>query len=82
MVRYAERAGGDALADGCTHKGNDQPRFELGAAILNPDLPTIAPWRMWDLTSREDCLAYCERHGIPVDSSAATSFPTTRTSRT
>lgn len=66
MVGHAARVGADALAHGCTPKGNDQLRFELAAAQLSPDLPTIAPWRIWDLASREDCLAYCELHGIPV----------------
>ena len=67
QVEVARRVGADALAHGCTGKGNDQVRFELGAYALMPDVKIIAPWREWDLTSREKLLAYAERHGIPVD---------------
>jgi argininosuccinate synthase len=56
----------DALAHGCTGKGNDQVRFELTYQALAPELPVIAPWREWDISSREDALRYAERHGIPV----------------
>ncbi len=56
----------DAISHGATGKGNDQIRFELGAYALNPAVQVIAPWRDWDLTSRETLLAYCEQHGIPV----------------
>jgi argininosuccinate synthase len=60
------RVGADALAHGCTGKGNDQVRFELTYAAFAPDLPVIAPWRMWDIRSREDAIAYAAERGIPV----------------
>src|SRR5213596_2703527 len=66
-VALAERA--DALAHGCTGKGNDQVRFELAYQALAPHLQVIAPWREWTLKSREDCLDYAEQHGIPVAAS-------------
>ncbi|MDX1696979.1 MAG: argininosuccinate synthase, partial [Thiohalobacterales bacterium] len=67
LVEIARETGADAIAHGATGKGNDQVRFELGAYALNPDIKVIAPWREWDLTSRETLLAYAERHGIPVE---------------
>ena len=66
QVEVARRVGADALAHGCTGKGNDQVRFELTYASFAPDLPVIAPWRMWDIRSREDALAYAAKHGVPV----------------
>jgi len=66
QVWCAERTGSDALAHGCTGKGNDQVRFELTFMALAPHLPVIAPWREWDIVSREDALAYAAKHGIPV----------------
>src|SRR5512138_1601924 len=66
QVEVARRVGADALAHGCTGKGNDQVRFELTYAAFAPDLPVIAPWRMWDIRSREDAIAYAEAHGVPV----------------
>jgi argininosuccinate synthase len=66
QVEVARRVGADALAHGCTGKGNDQVRFELTYATLAPDLPVIAPWREWDIRSREDAIAYAAEHGIPV----------------
>ena len=66
QVWAAERTNADALAHGCTGKGNDQVRFELTYMALAPQLTVIAPWREWDIASREDALAYAERHGIPV----------------
>jgi len=66
QVEIARRVGADALAHGCTGKGNDQVRFELTYASFAPDLPVIAPWREWDIRSREDALAYAAKHGIPV----------------
>jgi argininosuccinate synthase len=66
QVWCAERTGCDALAHGCTGKGNDQVRFELTYQALAPQLPVIAPWREWDIVSREDALEYAARHGIPV----------------
>jgi argininosuccinate synthase len=67
LVEIARRTGADAVAHGATGKGNDQVRFELGAYALMPDVRIIAPWREWDLLSREKLLQYAERHGIPVD---------------
>jgi argininosuccinate synthase len=66
QVEVARRVGADALAHGCTGKGNDQVRFELTYASFAPDLPVIAPWRMWDIRSREDAITYAAKHGIPV----------------
>ncbi len=66
QVEVARRVGADALAHGCTGKGNDQVRFELTYAAFAPDLPVIAPWREWDIRSREDAIAYAEAHGIPI----------------
>src|SRR6476620_11694612 len=66
QVEVARQVGADALAHGCTGKGNDQVRFELTYAAFAPDLPVIAPWREWDIRSREDAIAYAEAHGIPV----------------
>jgi argininosuccinate synthase len=67
LVEVARRTGADAIAHGATGKGNDQVRFELGAYALMPEVKIIAPWREWDLTSRDKLLAYAERHRIPVD---------------
>jgi argininosuccinate synthase len=67
MVEIARRTGADAISHGATGKGNDQVRFELGAYALMPDVKIIAPWREWDLTSREKLLRYADEHGIPVD---------------
>ena len=67
LVEIAEKTGADAISHGATGKGNDQVRFELGAYALNPAVRVIAPWRDWDLTSRETLLAYCEQHSIPVE---------------
>lgn len=66
QVEVARKVGADALAHGCTGKGNDQVRFELTYAAFAPDLPVIAPWRIWDIRSREDAIAYAEAHGVPV----------------
>ena len=67
LVELAKKTGTDAISHGATGKGNDQVRFELGAYALMPDVKIIAPWREWDLLSREKLLAYAGRHGIPVD---------------
>jgi argininosuccinate synthase len=67
LVEIAKETGADAVAHGATGKGNDQVRFELGAYALNPDIKVIAPWREWDLTSRETLMAYADEHGIPVE---------------
>jgi argininosuccinate synthase len=66
QVEIARQVGADALAHGCTGKGNDQVRFELTYAAFAPDLPVIAPWREWDIRSREDAIAYAESHKIPI----------------
>jgi argininosuccinate synthase len=66
QVEIARQVGADALAHGCTGKGNDQVRFELTYAAFAPDLPIIAPWREWDIRSREDAIAYAESRKIPV----------------
>ncbi len=67
LVEIANGTGADAIAHGATGKGNDQVRFELGASALKPGARVIAPWREWDLNSRERLLAYAEAHGIHVD---------------
>ena len=67
MVEIAKKVKADAISHGATGKGNDQVRFELGAYALMPDVKIIAPWREWDLLSREKLLAYADKHGIPVD---------------
>ncbi len=66
QVEIAEKEGADAIAHGCTGKGNDQVRFELTAMALNPHLKVIAPWRMWPIRSREDALEYARAHNVPV----------------
>jgi len=66
MVAIAEAEGADAIAHGCTGKGNDQVRFELTAMALNPKLKTIAPWREWDIRSREDAIKYATKYQIPI----------------
>jgi argininosuccinate synthase len=71
QVEVARQVGAVALAHGCTGKGNDQVRFELTFASLAPDLAVIAPWREWDIRSREDALDYAERYGIPVTATRA-----------
>lgn len=67
LVDIANKTGGDAVSHGATGKGNDQVRFELGAYALKPEIKIIAPWREWDLNSREKLLAYAEQHGIPIE---------------
>ena len=67
MVEIARETGATAVAHGATGKGNDQVRFELGAYALDPDIQVIAPWREWDLNSREALMDFCEKHQIPVD---------------
>ena len=67
LVDTARKVGADAISHGATGKGNDQVRFELTAYALMPDVKIIAPWREWDLLSREKLLRYAEQHGIPVD---------------
>jgi argininosuccinate synthase len=67
LIEIANETGATAISHGATGKGNDQVRFELGAYALRPDIQVIAPWREWDLTSRQTLLAYAEKHGIPVE---------------
>src|SRR3954465_3782312 len=67
LIEIARKTGADAISHGATGKGNDQVRFELGAYALMPDVKVIAPWREWDLLSRDKLLAYADQHGIPVD---------------
>src|SRR6185369_4671995 len=67
LVEIARETGADAISHGATGKGNDQVRFELTAYALMPNVRIIAPWREWDLLSREKLLAYADKHGIPVD---------------
>ena len=67
LVRIAKKTGADAISHGATGKGNDQVRFELGAYALMPNVRVIAPWREWDLLSREKLLRYAQKNGIPVD---------------
>ena len=67
LIEIANETGADAISHGATGKGNDQVRFELGAYALKPGVQVIAPWREWDLSSRETLMAYCEEHDIPVD---------------
>ena len=70
QCEVAKAIGADALAHGCTGKGNDQVRFELTYATFAPELPVIAPWRIWDIRSREDALAYAAKRNIPVAATA------------
>lgn len=67
LIEIANETGADAISHGATGKGNDQVRFELGAYALKPDVKVIAPWREWDLLSREKLLNYAEKHGIEID---------------
>ncbi len=67
MIDIARKTGADAISHGATGKGNDQVRFELGAYALMPNVKIIAPWREWDLLSREKLLKYADKHNIPVD---------------
>ncbi len=67
LVEIANETGADAISHGATGKGNDQVRFELGAYALKPGIKVIAPWREWDLTSRETLMAYAQKRDIPID---------------
>jgi len=67
LIEIANETGANAISHGATGKGNDQVRFELGAYALRPDIKVIAPWREWDLTSRQTLLDYAEKHNIPVE---------------
>ena len=76
QVEVARETGCDAVAHGATGKGNDQVRFELTFRALAPELQVIAPWREWDLRSRTDCIAYCEKFGIPVSATLEKPYST------
>jgi len=78
QVAVARRAGAQALAHGCTGKGNDQVRFELSYAALAPDLQVIAPWREWDFKSREELIAFVKSRGVPVTATAEKPYSTDR----
>ncbi len=67
LIEITNLTSADAISHGATGKGNDQVRFELGYYALAPDIKVIAPWREWDLLSRDKLLAYADKHGIPVD---------------
>lgn len=67
LIEIANETSADAISHGATGKGNDQVRFELGAYALKPGIQVIAPWREWDLTSRDSLMGYCAEHNIPVD---------------
>jgi argininosuccinate synthase len=75
LIEIANETGADAISHGATGKGNDQVRFELGAYALKPGVKVIAPWREWDLTSRDTLMAYCEKHGISVENKRGTKSP-------
>ena len=74
QVEAARKVGADALAHGCTGKGNDQVRFELTYMTFAPDLEVIAPWRMWDIRSREDAIAYAKARNIPIAATVETIY--------
>ena len=74
LVEIAEKEGASAICHGATGKGNDQIRFELGIKALAPNLKIIAPWRIWDISSREESIEYCEKHGIFLPFTADTSY--------
>ncbi|HBD22942.1 MAG TPA: argininosuccinate synthase [Oceanospirillaceae bacterium] len=75
LIEIANDTGADAISHGATGKGNDQVRFEIGAYALKPGVQVIAPWREWDLNSRESLMNYCEQHGIEVDFKKKKSSP-------
>ena len=75
LVEIANETGADAISHGATGKGNDQVRFELGAYALKPGVKVIAPWREWDLNSRDALMKYAEEHGIPVEQKRGTKSP-------
>ena len=75
LIEIAAETGADAISHGATGKGNDQVRFELGAYALSPSIKIIAPWREWDLSSRDRLLAYCDEHSIPVEKKLGSKSP-------
>lgn len=74
LVDIALKEGADAICHGCTGKGNDQVRFELAIKHFAPDMPIIAPWRIWDIKSREEEIAYAEAHNVPLRISRETNY--------
>lgn len=74
LVDIAKQEGADAICHGCTGKGNDQVRFEMGIKALAPEMDIIAPWRTWDITSREEAIAYAEAHEIPLKITRETNY--------
>ena len=74
LVEIAKKEGADAISHGCTGKGNDQVRFELAIKALAPDMPVIAPWRIWDIKGRDDAIDYAEKHNIPLKISRETNY--------
>ena len=75
LVDIANKTGAEAISHGATGKGNDQVRFELGAYALKPDIKIIAPWREWNLNSRQKLLDYAEKHNIPIEMKRGTKSP-------
>lgn len=78
LIEIANIEDADAVSHGATGKGNDQVRFEMSCYALKPDIKVIAPWRLWDMASREDLMDYAEKHGIPVTATRAKPFSTDR----
>ncbi len=74
MVEIAKAEGADAICHGCTGKGNDQVRFELAIKAFAPEMPIIAPWRIWDIKSREEEIAYAEAHNVPLKITCETNY--------
>ena len=74
LVEIAKKEGADAICHGCTGKGNDQVRFELAVKALAPDMPVIAPWRIWDIKGRDEEIDYAEAHNIPLKISRETNY--------
>ena len=74
LVEIAKKEGADAICHGCTGKGNDQVRFEMGIKAFLPDIDVIAPWRIWDIKSREDEIEYAEKHNIPLKINRETNY--------
>lgn len=75
LIEIANETGADAISHGATGKGNDQVRFELGAYALKPGVKVVAPWREWDLNSRESLMAYCDEHGIQIENKQGKKSP-------
>lgn len=74
LVEIAKKEKADAICHGCTGKGNDQVRFELAIKSIEPDMPVIAPWRIWDIKGREDAICYAEEHKIPLKINRETNY--------